>query len=419
MRLGLGLGVNSSTSQKVGAGFSGILDEYSGAAAAYSVRRLSSAYTGNAMKVRRSSDDALQDIGFDGSGNLDTTALTAFVNADVGVYTSNFRSSEDLGENKGTGSAPESVADVDDAYKFTLSGGSGSHFSSKTGLFDLSNTYTVSLNYYIPSGQTVDSIQIRTGGSADGVYNQEVTDAWTSVTIEGWTPTVSNALRIYARAAGSITVNADGDVFYLKNIVVTQNTADGAITTLYDQSGNSNNVVETTASDQPKIVSAGATITDGGKPSISVDQTTTNGLTIAIAASSTQDFFQVHKTNDDRFILLKDSTSGSRFAYAAIDGNTSTDLHGNYGSPSLFVNGSAQSPANRDALHTLLCTNSQILMSSIGGNSSAWTGNIIWGKYSSTNIYDGNVQEIIFFNSDQSSNRTGIETNINGYFSIY
>ena len=194
---------------------------------------------------------------------------------------------------------------------------------------------------------------------------------------------------------------------------------DGFVTTWYDQSGNGNDMVEAIASNQSKIVSAGSTITDGGKPSIFVDQTTTFGLSIPISSASTQDFFQVHKTNDDRFILLKDNDSGARYAYAAIDANTSTGLHGSYGSPSLYVNGSAQSPANRDDLHTLLSTNTQILMTSIGGDSSAWTGDVVWGYYSSANIYDGNVQEIIFYNSDQSSNRTGIETNINSYYSIY
>jgi hypothetical protein len=39
---------------------------------------LSTAYTGDAILVRRSSDDATQAIGFDGSGNLDVSALTAF-----------------------------------------------------------------------------------------------------------------------------------------------------------------------------------------------------------------------------------------------------------------------------------------------------------------------------------------------------
>jgi hypothetical protein len=58
--------------------FDGLLDTYTGAAAAYSLRRLSATYTGSAIRVRRASDNAEQDIGFDGNGDLDTTALATF-----------------------------------------------------------------------------------------------------------------------------------------------------------------------------------------------------------------------------------------------------------------------------------------------------------------------------------------------------
>ena len=54
--------------------FDGLLDSYGGAAAAYSVRRLSSAYTGPLIEVQRASDSTTQDIGYDANGDLDTTA---------------------------------------------------------------------------------------------------------------------------------------------------------------------------------------------------------------------------------------------------------------------------------------------------------------------------------------------------------
>ena len=72
------------TFQSGGASFVGLLDLYPSAAAAYSVRRLSSTYAGSAMEVRRSSDNALQDIGFDANGNLDTASLVSFVGAGDG-----------------------------------------------------------------------------------------------------------------------------------------------------------------------------------------------------------------------------------------------------------------------------------------------------------------------------------------------
>jgi surface protein len=58
-------------------GLQPLLDTYPNAAAAYSLRLLRSAYTGSAIRVRRSSDNTEQDIGFV-SNELDTSALTTF-----------------------------------------------------------------------------------------------------------------------------------------------------------------------------------------------------------------------------------------------------------------------------------------------------------------------------------------------------
>jgi hypothetical protein len=64
-----------------------LLDSYSSAAAAYSLRKLRTAYTGNAIRVRRSSDNGEQNIGFDANGNLDTASLLSFVGAGNGFVT--------------------------------------------------------------------------------------------------------------------------------------------------------------------------------------------------------------------------------------------------------------------------------------------------------------------------------------------
>jgi hypothetical protein len=61
-----------------------ILDTIPAAAAAYSLRRLRSLYTGSAIRVRRSSDNTESDIGFTASGDLNTSALTTFVGANNG-----------------------------------------------------------------------------------------------------------------------------------------------------------------------------------------------------------------------------------------------------------------------------------------------------------------------------------------------
>lgn len=61
-----------------------LLDTYTGSSAAYSVRRLSSTYSGPAIRVRRVSDGAEQDISFT-DGDLDTTLLMSFVGSSTGT----------------------------------------------------------------------------------------------------------------------------------------------------------------------------------------------------------------------------------------------------------------------------------------------------------------------------------------------
>jgi hypothetical protein len=64
-----------------------LLDLYPNAAAAYSLRKLRTAYTGNAIRVRRSSDNTEQDIGFTALGVLDESALTTFCGVGNGFVT--------------------------------------------------------------------------------------------------------------------------------------------------------------------------------------------------------------------------------------------------------------------------------------------------------------------------------------------
>ena len=75
-----------------------LLDTYTGAAAAYSLRKLRTAYTGNAIRVRRSSDSTTLDVGFNEDGTLDTTSLLSFVGAGNG-FVSIWYDQSDNGKN--------------------------------------------------------------------------------------------------------------------------------------------------------------------------------------------------------------------------------------------------------------------------------------------------------------------------------
>jgi len=74
-----------------------LLDLYPNAAAAYSLRKLRTAYAGSAIRVRRSSDNTEQDIGFVGN-ELDTTSLLSFVGAGDG-FISTWYDQSGLGNN--------------------------------------------------------------------------------------------------------------------------------------------------------------------------------------------------------------------------------------------------------------------------------------------------------------------------------
>jgi hypothetical protein len=63
-----------------------LLDTYGSAGVAHSLRKLSSSYLGQCVRVRRSSDNAEQDISFN-NGIIDTTSLLSFVGAGDGFVT--------------------------------------------------------------------------------------------------------------------------------------------------------------------------------------------------------------------------------------------------------------------------------------------------------------------------------------------
>lgn len=96
MRLGLRLGVNSVANVVMSSGFSGLADTYTNPYAGYSVRKLTSSYSGSAIRVRKDGTTDEQDIGFDANGNLDTSSLLSFVGSGDGVVTKWY---DQIGEN--------------------------------------------------------------------------------------------------------------------------------------------------------------------------------------------------------------------------------------------------------------------------------------------------------------------------------
>lgn len=107
---GAATGTNADLWERITEPFSegtDLLDLYPDAVLAYSTaRRLRTLYSGPLFRVRRSSDNAEQDIGFDSeTGIVDTSALTTFVGANDGFVVTEYNQAEAGGFNATIGTA--------------------------------------------------------------------------------------------------------------------------------------------------------------------------------------------------------------------------------------------------------------------------------------------------------------------------
>jgi hypothetical protein len=254
-----------------------LLDLYPSAAAAYSVRKLRNAYSGSAIRVRRSSDNTEQDIGFS-SGNLDTTALTSFCSG-----------------------------------------------------------------------------------------------------------------------------------------------TNGFVTTWYDQSGNANNATQSTAANQPQIVSAGSVINVNSKPSFQFDGVNDEfALSSTITTSIYSNFVVLKKTSTSSIVIPLGLFNG-QLTGAWSDGN----LYENNGTS--FVSVPFTNNTNQNLFSVL--KNGNTLTDFSGKQNGSALGSYSGTPFVSiaidrigarTSTYsDGNLQEIVVYSTSQASNRTAIESNINSYYAIY
>lgn len=117
--------------------FVGPLDGYTtNLSASWSIsRRLLTSYTGPIIRVRRSSDSSEQDVGYTGSGALDTTALLAFVGGGNGFITKLYDQS---------GAAYDLVQATALNQPSIVTSGSVSTYDGKpAGLFDGLNQYMI------------------------------------------------------------------------------------------------------------------------------------------------------------------------------------------------------------------------------------------------------------------------------------
>jgi hypothetical protein len=228
-----------------------------------------------------------------------------------------------------------------------------------------------------------------------------------------------SAIRV-RRAVGSPSetdigfVDNDLDVTTLESFC---SGTDGFVTTWYDQSGNGYNATQTTAASQPRIVSSGTVLVDSqNKPQL---QLTLNGLfNVSNLLSFTQPFSPI--------VVAEPTSIGSfEFIFDSTESNRITTFSRNTQIPAISA-GITISAINTHtrAQHLYFSiyntTNSFLFLDSI----QTISGNAGSNSYSDITLGSifgsvGKASEFIFYGNNQSSNRTGIETNINDFYSIY
>ena len=185
--------------------------------------------------------------------------------------------------------------------------------------------------------------------------------------------------------------------------------SDCFVTTWYDQSEDGNNATQNLAARQPKIVSNGTTITEGGKPIIQNVGNSCGLKMTGITSLSSNAWVFSSVVAYSNALFLSDNSS-SPFTGFSISGSSAD---GKQNGLSAYANGVEFTSYSRDDYFNNL--NSQSVFTT-NFNFSSMDQYLRMG-FSSFTMY--NTQEFILYDSNESSNRSGIETNINDYYSIY
>lgn len=205
----------------------------------------------------------------------------------------------------------------------------------------------------------------------------------------------------------------------------------GFVTTWYDQSGNSRNATQTTAANQPQIVSNGNIITENGRPTVLGlgSNTSMNCGTALISTSSSANFsiFSVIASKNLNlnfripFSQYNASDAGRLICYSSTTGSKSNVQ---IGSQSTEITGTA---TTNNALYYYARHSGNTLITGYNSETSATatttqaitnTNSVLMNAIGSGGGFDDAMQEIVIYNLDNNSNRTGIQNNQSLYYNI-
>lgn len=240
----------------------------------------------------------------------------------------------------------------------------------------------------------------------------------------------SNTGRLHIALKGTVA-----GTFLLDSLKVEKTGVQGFVTKLYDQSNNNNHAEQTTAANQPKLVAGGDVITTGGKPAMEFDGSN-DYLPIAsdfndslnLNSLSSSVVYKGANTTQQSFVVLLGGSAGSnkRYYQPYIDTTTTKFSYGtNHPAESAtsdtdqhlitYVAGSTLSGWRAYLDGTALGSGVTTLIDNSNATDQAGIGAYAQGN----SHFAGTVQEVVIWDSDQSANRSGIDTNINTHYSIY
>ena len=226
--------------------------------------------------------------------------------------------------------------------------------------------------------------------------------------------------------------NTEQDIGFVANELDTSSlltfvgSGDGFVSTWYDQSGNGINSTQGSASKQPIIVSSGVVNTLNGKPTMQfisafvMDLNLTQYPFTSGGSATEKSIFAVSENNatvNQNLYNIADTRDIYALTYNRSGNNTYAFLGANYG----IIGGNI---TGQNIISSLaISPSSETFNNTVEGTSS----NLVRANFSSLSIgsrggsfpMDGNIQEMVMYPSDQSTNRTAIETNINDHYTIY
>lgn len=223
----------------------------------------------------------------------------------------------------------------------------------------------------------------------------------------------------------------DLDTVALKNFVRNNS---GFVVTWYDQQG-SVNVTNATQAAQPRIMLSGVIERINGFPTINTLSGRSLIGTVNIALSNMSYFGVVNiesTSGEDAIISLQVAGSSNQYRSIAARSGPLIALLSRTAAGNFSVSSSIISLNTSYVFSGFWRSNTDREIFINGGNSGTSTNTsagftatkLLIFKLRDTdagtlNAFRGKCSELVFFNSDQSSNKTGIESNINSYYAIY